>query len=425
MYLHFLGDLEADFIDDVIALQTDYKNEIIFQTELSILLLLEFDAFQTANPTLFAAVENALSEADELVLFNAWKASINDLVAALGADESVATIASDVVMNLTYPMLVAAQAVDQKIADAALAHMIASDFALLRAQAFADSFEYDYWEEIYWNSADDFVYANESSFEFAKTIANIDVMIAALKQAKAIVEATSTADAQTLITLLTALIPQAQLQEMLGINAFQSAALVGAINTALNDETTDMRSFILSLLNYLIDESVLEGLRTVLGANYSYYTTNYGDDYLSNYEHYSDSYGEYAIAIYVAGHIDAFMTAGNVEILKGFVTTAFTIIKRSEVLAGMNLILADVQEIETNLQQMIDDFIAQARIVKNYNPATLTTEQETAIDDWLGIINDSHKQRNRILEVVIKPHSFGNAAFFMGLNSFESRFIVK
>ncbi len=292
-------------------------------------------------------------------------------------------------MNLTYPMLVAAQAVDQKIADAALAHMIASDFALLRAQAFADSFEYDYWEEIYWNSADDFVYANESSFEFAKTIANIDVMIAALKQAKAIVEATSTADAQTLITLLTALIPQAQLQEMLGINAFQSAALVGAINTALNDETTDMRSFILSLLNYLIDESVLEGLRTVLGTNFSYYTTNYGDDYLSNYEHYSDSYGEYAIAIYVAGHIDAFMTAGNVEILKGFVTTAFTIIKRSEVLSGMNLILADVQEIETNLQQMIDDFIAQARIVKNYNPATLTTEQETTIDDWLGIINDS------------------------------------
>jgi hypothetical protein len=388
LYLNFLQDLDAAFVDEILTLQENFTNETMFQTEMTILLLVEFDAFETANQPLFDAVDNALSAADELALFTAWKASIGDLAAALGADETGSSIATDVFTNLTYPILVAAGTVDEKIASATLDHMIASDFALLRAQAISESFEYDYWDETYTNTATGVSYPTITAYEFAMTNANLDVMKASINQALAIVEATNTTDAAALIALLVAVIPQDQLQEMMGINAIQSAALVASINTALTDETADLRTFMLALLNYLVDQNVIEGVRTIETEIHNYYTTTYGADYADGYFYYDDTYADYAMAIFMAGHVDAFFTSNNERLLTGFVTSAFTVLKRTEVLAFLEITLVDMQEMEGNINQMITDFLGQAEIIKTYDVDTLTTEQETIIDDWTAIVEN-------------------------------------
>jgi hypothetical protein len=387
LYLNFLQDLDADFVDDILSLQENFTNEAMFQVEMTILLLVEFDAFETANQTLFDAVDNALSAADELALFNAWKTSIGDLAAALGADETGSSIATDVFTNLTYPILVAAGTVDEKISRATLDHMIASDFALLRAQAISESFEYDYWEETYSNTATGVVYSTITAYEFAKTNANLDVMKASINQALAIVEATNTTDAAALIALLVAVIPQDQLQEMMAIDAIQSAALVASINAALTDETADLRTFMLALLNYLVNQNVIEGVRTIETEIHNYYIATYGADYADGYLYYDDSYADYAMAIFMAGHVDAFFTSNNERLLTGFVASAFTVLRRTEVLAFLEITLVDMQEMEGNINQMIADFLAQADVVKIYDVDTLTPEQETAIDDWIAIFD--------------------------------------
>ncbi|MDP3131068.1 MAG: hypothetical protein Q8N15_07050, partial [Bacillota bacterium] len=124
---------------------------------------------------------------------------------------------------------------------------------------------------------------------------------------------------------------------------------------------------------------------TLVTEIHSYNVSEFGADYLTDYD-YDGEYGRYASVIFIAHHLDAWITTTQETQIDAVVGAAFDFMANADFLTVTGMTLQQVNDMETALVGAIDDVIAQAGTVGAYDADTLTVAQMDAINEFMSII---------------------------------------
>ncbi len=389
--LRFLLSLDATFINGVYAALDDGRSEKETQVEIAILVLKKVDAFQTAQATLITAMENTFTEAQKEELFESFLDAVPEFAAAQGApqDEIDAIVAG--LSDVTYAMATAAADVFDAQGDKILNYLAASDGEVLRLVATAANFENEWgydeyynWVERYLNNYTNTEYDNETRFEIAQMLAVAAAVGGVFEALDPTLATLTEADVTAIVNLVTAALPTALMAE----GDFTEAdviALVNAMKTAVATQDANILTLFGALVDYVNAEDVAGDFAALVTEVDTWYVGQYGSDWM-NAETLDESRMMYAYAIFAAHHLDAFVTSGRRALIDGIVDQVFTVMSTAQFLEANDLTLADVTAMQTDVEGMIEDVLAQCAVVADYDYKTLTTEQQTQVQNLFDLL---------------------------------------
>jgi len=151
-------------------------------------------------------------------------------------------------------------------------------------------------------------------------------------------------------------------------------ALINAFKTALANQDANVLALFGQFTDYMIAEDVAGDLSNLAQALNAYNVIQYGADYLES-DTYDQGYDVRAQIILVANRLNGFMTPARRALVDGIVNEAFTFMRTAEFLELNGMTLEQVNAMETDVEGMINDLLAQVAVVAGYNYQSLTGAQ--------------------------------------------------
>lgn len=386
LYLKFFESLDLVFFNNLKTTIENTEIEEAMQMEIQILFAKAFYAFKNANVSLFETVDNALTQTEKQSLYEAFAKSMPKLMAGMIEDEAFdKDMIDQVFVALTWPIVSGMMEVDARVADLVLAHFVTTDFAVLRKQLLVSMFDYDYLEDQYVNRLLGIIYQNETEYSYAERIATVELLEANANLAKAILSGTTQSDLNKTIDFVFALLPIDQmLSSFEYTGTYLAADFRNALRATIDDQSDEVRGILVDLANYLVNNNVFAELKTVIVAVHADNLAQFGNDYMSGY--YDDTTEQQAMAIFVAKHLDAFFTQTRETIFKGITTKVFDLLDTAPYRDLFGFTTEQVAMLRNDFTTKVDDVLAKAEIIRGYNAFALSPSQETAVSEFIQLI---------------------------------------
>jgi hypothetical protein len=390
LYLKFFDGLDLTFFTDLKSTIETTESEEAMQLEIQILFLKAFHAFENANPALFTAVSDAMTDIEQQDLYEAFAASLPDLMAGMIEDETFDPGAVEqVFVALTWPIVSGFSDVESKVSGIVLDHYVATDFAALRKQMLLSMFDYDYWEESYFNRLTGTVYANETEYNYAQKVASTEMLEANVALAKAVLDGTDQADFDKVADFILAVLPVDQmLLSFEYAGTYEATDFMTVLRATVEDQSDEFHGLLEDFVNYLVANDVFEELRGVFADVHASYLTNVGPDYMAGY--YDDTLETQAIAIFAAKHLDGFLTTMRETTLKGIATEVFDLLDTAPYRDLLGFTTEQIETLRTDFTTMVDDALAKAAIIRDYDALTLSEAQIAAVDDFISVFQGAN-----------------------------------
>lgn len=387
--IRFLASLDATFIDDMMALDNGDYTETRANAERAILFIMAFSTFEDANQVLIDSLDNVFTEAQEQAAFEAMVDSYAELMIAQGASEADAAIVENILLDLTYQLATAGGAVFDDMAEKAFDHLVATNCALIRLIAesgsYVEDFDYYSYEYVYRNDYQGVTYPNETDYRYAQNLSTAATLDAVMALMNATVGTMTEAQLASVLDMVLAMVPEDELATQLETTATVLDNLVALLNTTLDAQDQNVLGLLQSFIAYANTGDLFGHYGMLVTEIHNHNVTEFGADYLANYD-YDGEYERYATVIFIAHHLDAWITPTQETQIDAVVGAAFDFMANADFLTLSGMTLQQVTDLETALVGAIDDVIAQAGTVGAYDADTLTTEQMDAINDFMMII---------------------------------------
>ncbi len=387
--IRFLASLDATFIDDMMALDNGDYTETRANAERAILFIMAFSTFEDANQVLIDSLDNVFTEAQEQAAFEAMVDSYAELMIAQGASEADAAIVENILLDLTYQLATAGGAVFDDMAEKAFDHLVATNCALIRLIAesgsYVEDFDYYSYEYVYRNDYQGVTYPNETDYRYAQNLSTAATLDAVMALMNATVGTMTEAQLASVLDMVLAMVPEDELATQFETTATVLDNLVALLNTTLDAQDQNVLGLLQSFIAYANTGDLFGHYGMLVTEIHNHNVTEFGADYLANYD-YDGEYERYATVIFIAHHLDAWITPTQETQIDAVVGAAFDFMANADFLTLSGMTLQQVTDLETALVGAIDDVIAQAGTVGAYDADTLTTEQMDAINDFMMII---------------------------------------
>ena len=387
--IRFLASLDATFIDDMMALDNGDYTETRANAERAILFIMAFSTFEDANQVLIDSLDNVFTEAQEQAAFEAMVDSYAELMIAQGASEADAAIVENILLDLTYQLATAGGAVFDDMAEKAFDHLVATNCALIRLIAesgsYVEDFDYYSYEYVYRNDYQGVTYPNETDYRYAQNLSTAATLDAVMALMNATVGTMTEAQLASVLDMVLAMVPEDELATQLETTATVLDNLVALLNTTLDAQDQNVLGLLQSFIAYANTGDLFGHYGMLVTEIHNHNVTEFGADYLANYD-YDGEYERYATVIFIAHHLDAWITPTQETQIDAVVGAAFDFMANADFLTLSGMTLQQVTDLETALVGAIDDVIAQAGTVGAYDADTLTTEQMDAINNFMMII---------------------------------------
>ncbi|HBP26237.1 MAG TPA: hypothetical protein DD618_04725 [Acholeplasmatales bacterium] len=282
--------------------------------------------------------------------------------------------------EITYAVMNGASDVFDDMTDKLLEKFVATDGELLRKIVISNSFECDYnymnyMCENFRNTATGETYANENDYYEAQDLAEMNVIKEALTYYAPTIGTMTDSQITSLIDLLAEAAPVEQLVSEQGMTLAEAQAFVDLVEATLRSVAPDAHDLITNFMAYVVDEDLVHEIDTLQDSIETYYVTAYGENYYENPDYFEDDYEENATTIFICKHFNAFFNSANQALARGLITDLATLAKNESVYTMMEMTLDQVNSLETQINDAFDGAITKAAIIKDYNPASLTTAQ--------------------------------------------------
>ncbi|MFA5006200.1 MAG: hypothetical protein WC509_01845 [Candidatus Izemoplasmatales bacterium] len=390
--IRFIQSLDAAFIDDMMALDEATITEVEASTEREILFLLAFASFKDANQALLDNLDGVFTAAQKQAAFESMLASFGELMLAQGAPQEAVDVVEDVILDLTYALADAGATVFDSMAEKLLDHLVATDGELIRAAAiqsnFREDLDYETWEFVYVNYYTGEEYATYTDYRYARQLNQADLLDAVFAMFDATVGTLTEAEFAALADLVLSMIPEETLAAQADVAVTVVENLVATVDTSLGDQDQNAIAVLSSLIGYVNDNDVFGAYGALVTRVHNQNVIDFGADYMDNYE-FDESYGTYATIILIAHHLDAWMTPTIATQIDGIVAEAFDVMSTADFLALSGKTIDEVNDMEAAIVAMIDDLVAQAAVIADYNESALTADQKTEIQDFIAIIQNA------------------------------------
>jgi hypothetical protein len=182
-------------------------------------------------------------------------------------------------------------------------------------------------------------------------------------------------------------VPVSELAIQMEMTEVEAQVLVDLIETTLRKVAPNINTLVKNFMNYFVTNDIMTEGQTLSQDIEAYFVTKYGVDYQEDPLYWDDNYENHATIIFVANHVNTFFSSANQALVEGLITDLATLMKNEDIYTLNGMTLASVLELETKVNDAFDDLILLSSVIKNYNPASLTTEQLTKIQEFMDIFN--------------------------------------
>ena len=387
--LKLLDSFDKAFFTELLALATDSPTEEVMASEIGILIISYVKAFKDDNQALIDQIEAVFTEEQKEALYQGYMQTLATLVEKTGGEVSFSGLGTD----LTYAIISGATDVFEDMMDKLMEKFVTTDGELLRKIVIVNSFTSDwnwqtYEEENFRNEATGETYPDEEAFDDAKEAANFAVMKEAISYYAPTLGTLTNDQITDVIDMLVASVPIADIATQAEMTEAEVQAIADLAEALLRNVLPDLNTLVKNLMNYVVSNDLITKVQTLHSDIISYFVTEYGENYEENPAYWEDNYEEYSIVIFVSKHVNAFFTSANQTLFRGLITDVATFAKNEDIYTLMDLVLADITEMETNVNTAFDDIISLANTIKGFNAATITTEQETTIQEFMDVFNN-------------------------------------
>ena len=388
-------DLSVDFIDSFdtafftkwTSLEEEAPSELMLYAEIEIMLMKQVAVFMNANETRIDEIKAAgetindimgelYEKTMEMIMVNAFvsSASLFDYDSLSEAQlDLLDDLSGDVIRNL-------------------LQVFIDTDGEIIRLLMITDEFYYyeGSYMSYYVNDALDEEYDNYTEYMYEYGLVQLKLVEQATLYLNALTKEFDTADINVFLDVIMASIPYADIKkETVGEEAL--ASFEDATELQLTNLLPSLIPFLADLSAYMVDNQIMQDIIADFIQVDGYLKTTYGVDYLKDDEAAFDPYAAYLYTLRLSKNLNSFIGVEQETNLEISLAAIFDLISTFALYTDLidEDSVSPILALETALQDLFDDLLVSAEIVKDYDFATLTVAQK---EELMAI-------RNRIAEV--------------------------
>jgi len=237
-------------------------------------------------------------------------------------------------------------------------------------------------------SFDSSMYSNDSYTEEShyQDLVQIDIMKDVVSMVSLATDEMNDDDLTAFAHVFMAMIPYEDGPLAYGTEA-QYLAAVNVLKSALVGQMDNLQVLVNGMSNYALSSGLFTDMKQMQEDIHDYLITEYGAEYRDGYTYYSDNVPDYANAILAAGFIDGYFTSTNKAKLQSVIDAAFAAMKTSEFLTASGMTLADVNELQTTVNDKLDNLFTYADTIKNYDAFNLTEAQIVNVENFMNVMN--------------------------------------
>jgi len=387
LILDLLDSVDVGLLTDIQGLFESSATQTYIMVEIQILAMNHVYDFMMLNETRLTAISNMMTEANKEALFDDIIGSLDEFVLEMSGDQVTADAVAALLADVTYTMVNNVGLMYEGAYAEVMAYLDSTSYELVRLTAIQSSIyeEYDWGTETFYytNNYTGVHYANYTAYRNDQNFISLNIAEQAINMLNVALDTITVAEVGQLIDMIVAVLPEDEISTSLGLTLLETTTLIANGEIVLTSVTPDLLTFLGNLTDYLLTNEFFAGLSQVQHEIDVYYTNTFGTDYLYDSMYWEDPYEDYAMAIFMAGHVDMFVTLENRALIDGLLEEFFAFLKTDEMLTATGMLLEDIVTQETNVQTLLDSLVLNADVIKGYNVATLTPEQIIDIDEFL------------------------------------------
>jgi hypothetical protein len=390
--LRFLLSLNQAFLDELFRIEDESRSETEMSVEMGIHVMQAVNSFEATQSALIAQIEGVFSEAQRQDIYESGIAASLEMLVVSGIPQAQLDAITAMLDEMDFATINGIAAIFEDQASKLFDYFIATDGEVFRAIAQVGSFDEEYdWQEddyVYYNTYTDTVLANYTAYRYQKNLAAFRMIGEVVKVIDASLATVSENQLTSLVDFIASIVPSLVFNfndEMTEVDPADVTALINAFKTALANQDANALALFGQLTDYMIAEDVTGEFSTLVQTLNAYNTIQYGANYLES-EAYDEGYDMRAQIILIANHLNAFMNPARRALLDGIINEAFAFMRTPEFLELNGMTLENVNAMESDVEGMINDLLAQVAVVAGYNYQSLTGQQIEEIQTLLEML---------------------------------------
>ncbi len=404
-FINFLDGLNVDFFTEMKGYLTSTTiGEPLAGAEVAILTIKYFDTFLDDNEALLDTISEVFTEEEREILFNYSKSvyedSMGDMYGPMYGMSMFYSLQQmligGVFASADFQTLLEMEVTFDNIFHAVLDSFVETDGEILRLMAIQNSFYRDYWEDTYTNEALDIEYDTYTEFREAQDLNSFEVAEYVVLHLNVAVQEVDVEFfdnfgqiiIDSVYETLSGLLDIEDMEEIpFSQTQIDAAKLV--VENSFGAMQEDALDFVQTLAQWAVDEEVFAAVYAMQEDLFSYYKTNYGDDYRDNGSDWYDSNQEmYMSMILLADLYDSFMTNGNRATLDSILDEVFTMLKNDDIQLITEMPDTNINDVEAAIQDILDYLDAEVDDIKNLDWDSLSAADKTAIETFMEDLNE-------------------------------------
>ena len=382
-FTNFLDVFDEDFFDEFLNFVTN--EELSFEminAEMVILVVEYFNTFYDNNQDLLDTIDAVFSDEEQELLFDEYSTMLE------GLDGQEA--ANSLISSLSFAQLLNLQIIFEDSFGALLDAFVESDGEIVRQLTILQG--YSMYGMV--NYATGETYANETRTREASELTTYDLASEVCFILDAFLQSMDTDDFGEMTNFL--------LDSVFEVVMLQVGTLVGVVNdespfsenealdakdavkVGLDTANEDLLTFLQDLLEYLVDEDVMQEFKVVLADVHTHYSDEYGTNYDEEYnsERYMDDYRSNAGLVFIAGVYDDFMNNSNRGTLDDILDVVFNTWRENELLDISGFSSADVTDIQGAIADVLDLLNDEFSELKDLDYTDLDADDLKKLEDF-------------------------------------------
>jgi hypothetical protein len=374
-FIDEIKDIAQDMAPESIASESMVASTQMAQFRMVILLLEYYDKFLDENDDLIDQMDNVFSEEQKEAMYVAYMADLDpDMI----DDE----ILYSVLVSLPYAQVSQLSDLSEKVKDALLDSLVATDGKILLLIAEMGGFEDYYYESEHYNTATGETYDNETAFNFAKNQVTVELIGEVLIHLGAVADVMTSADMEFIATFIADNYPISDIIEDNSLTETEVTTLRNNLRKMMEKQLPKVLQLVQDLTEFVDNDDVIADILQELVAINTYYVAEYGADYYNSNGYVDDRYEQYAMVILVSGMVDQFMNSTHTTIAENLIKAVADFMITSEMLELLDGEKTEIEGYEENMLDALDFLLDEAKVFKGYNKATINATQKERIDSF-------------------------------------------
>ena len=388
--------IDANYINSLKTIQATSQAQLQ-AVDITVLNLQYVRNYIDENAVLFSQIDQVFTESEKLALFNDMIAMVSAQVGDIENPDTGMSMALMmllmIIQNLDYEVVESFGELVLQSLEKIMDHLIATEGELLRVIMILQAFSYD-WDyyfdgtdyvnvESWYNHILDEEYDNWTEFDYARQLANVDVIREVLLLMNAIIEDLDSDDAEVVASLLISLqIPNILFPYMMDMLEDEADEIIADIEALVTALLPRFLTLIQNGIGVVVDQEMADGLATMFDEIHAYYVNLYGADYQSStgYDDDDHDYDTFQQAIFLSEYIYQILTTTEQANILAMVASVFD---AEDLLDFVSLMIFASEQSLAPFESVIGDvltfIVTEVSVFRTYSVDSLTQAQKERI----------------------------------------------